>query len=132
MRLQELENHLRYSYGETEERWASASEANAVPASTRQASHQQAGEGSGDDDSAKEGNADKQATERAAEQLERRMAEQGVQLKFTVVQSEKGTIEIEVTDKQREKVLMRIPPKGVLTVSAEGKTIVGTLLSRHF
>ncbi len=65
----------------------------------------------------------------AAKELEARLNEQGVHLRFEVVRAESGEMEVEVTDDERSKVLMRIPAKGVLKVNAEGKTVVGNFLN---
>jgi flagellar protein FlaG len=57
------------------------------------------------------------------------MEEQGVHLKFEVMHAEDGQIEVEVTDEDRSKVLMRIPPKGVLRINAQGRTAIGNFLN---
>lgn len=74
---------------------------------------------------------DMQTLQDAAKRLEEQLAEQGVQLKFEVVRSSKGEIEVEVMDEHSSKVLMRIPPKGVLRINAEGKTAIGSFLNLH-
>jgi len=130
MRLQELDSGLLHTYGEPGPvRGAdpgSNVNATSIDKHTSQAHVGDTGDGSSDQNTAPVSEKD---IRQAAEELQKRMEEQGVHLKFEVMHAEDGQIEVEVTDEDRSKVLMRIPPKGVLRINAQGRTAIGNFLN---
>ncbi|GFM33772.1 flagellar protein FlaG [Desulfovibrio subterraneus] len=130
MRLQEIDSGLLHTYGEPGPvRGADpGSNVYATPID-KQASQTRVDEtGNGSSDQNTEPASEKDIRQ-AAEELQKRMEEQGVHLKFEVMHAEDGQIEVEVTDEDRSKVLMRIPPKGVLRINAQGRTAIGNFLN---
>ncbi|MFV0347558.1 MAG: flagellar protein FlaG [Halodesulfovibrio sp.] len=130
MRLQELDSGLLHSYGEPGPVRGADPGSNVYATSTSKQTSQahvgKTGDGSSDQNTAP---VSEKEIRQAAEELQKRMEEQGVHLKFEVMHAEDGQIEVEVTDEDRSKVLMRIPPKGVLRINAQGKTAIGNFLN---
>lgn len=63
-------------------------------------------------------------------ELEAHLAEQQPQLHFALVHA-KGKLLVEVSARGSEKVLMRIPPEGVLRIGEDGKVALGRLLDKR-
>ncbi|AAS95920.1 flagellar protein FlaG [Nitratidesulfovibrio vulgaris] len=65
------------------------------------------------------------------EALQKHLEEQGAPLHFSIVH-DAGRVLVEVTQRDSQKVLMRIPPEGVLQVGADGLPSLGKLLDRRY
>lgn len=85
----------------------------------------------GDERSAEATNVDRQQLETALNDLSRTLEAKGAALKFEIV-SAQGVVQVEVSEKNSNKVLMRIPPEGVLRVGKDGGMTLGGLLNRQF
>ncbi|GFM35373.1 flagellar protein FlaG [Desulfovibrio psychrotolerans] len=130
MRLLEIQSGLLNGYGEFDTARTSTPEGNTTaPHPERAPSHSHGVDTGNELHAASDHAVDTQAVQNAASALQSRLADQGVRLKFEVVRSEQGRIEVEVTDEAHDKVLMRIPPKGVLTVNAQGASAIGVFLN---
>lgn len=130
MRLQEIDSGLFRSYGESSTMKVLDPGNNVYAGPTvKQVTGSNVGKAGEENSTDSNQNVDMQAVSDAADALQKRLAEQGVHLKFEVVHSERGQIEVEVTDEANTKVLMRIPPKGVLKINAQGRTAIGSFLN---
>lgn len=85
----------------------------------------------GDERSAEAQTVDRQQLEGALSDLSRTLEAKGAALKFEIV-SDQGVVQVEVSEKNSNKVLMRIPPEGVLRVGKDGGMTIGGLLNRQF
>lgn len=63
--------------------------------------------------------------------LQKQLDQTGSPLHFSLVQAS-GGVAVEVKDRQSNKVLMRIPPEGVLRVASNGKFEIGTLFDKRY
>ncbi len=130
MRLLEIQSGLLTGYGEFDSARTSAPEGNTTTSHPERAPAHLHGVDTGNGlDTASDNAVDMQTVQSAASALQSRLADQGVRLKFEVMRTEQGRIEVEVTDEAHDKVLMRIPPKGVLKVNAQGASAIGTFLN---
>lgn len=85
----------------------------------------------GDERSAEAETVNMQQLESSLNDLSRSLEAKGASLKFEIV-SEQGVVQVEVSEKNSNKVLMRIPPEGVLRVGKDGGMTIGGLLNRQF
>ncbi|MBG3879006.1 flagellar protein FlaG [Desulfovibrio oxamicus] len=85
----------------------------------------------GDERSAEADNVDMQQLERTLNDLSHTLEAKGAALKFEIV-SDQGVVQVEVSEKNSNKVLMRIPPEGVLRVGKDGGMTLGGLLNRQY
>lgn len=76
-------------------------------------------------------NVDMNQLRSSLENLSRSLEAKGAALKFQIV-SDQGVVQVEVSEKNSNKVLMRIPPEGVLRVGRDGGMTIGGLLNRQF
>ncbi|KAF5028824.1 hypothetical protein DSECCO2_655040 [anaerobic digester metagenome] len=85
----------------------------------------------GDERSAETDNVDMQQLESSLDDRSRTLEAKGAALKFEIV-NDQGVVQVEVSEKNSNKVLMRIPPEGVLRVGKDGGMTLGGLLNRQF
>ncbi|WP_035064269.1 flagellar protein FlaG [Nitratidesulfovibrio termitidis] len=85
----------------------------------------------GDERPVEADNVDMQQLESSLSDLSRTLEAKGAALKFEIV-SDQGVVQVEVSEKNSNKVLMRIPPEGVLRVGKDGGMTLGGLLNRQF
>ncbi|ABB38507.1 hypothetical protein Dde_1710 [Oleidesulfovibrio alaskensis G20] len=69
--------------------------------------------------------------QQAVKRIQERLAEKGAGFTFTV-DTTGHSVNVTVTDKDSDRVLMRIPAEGVLRLAQEGDSRIGTLLNKSY
>lgn len=77
------------------------------------------------------GETEQQQLQRSLDDVARTLEESGVALKFKAVHDQ-GVLQIEISEKNSDKVLMRIPSDGMLRFGKDGVMTVGGLLNKLF
>lgn len=74
---------------------------------------------------------DPEKLEKRLEDLRKHLEQQGTPLHFSIVH-DAGKVFVEVSQRESKRVLMRIPPEGVLQVGPDGLPSLGKLLDRRY